>query len=319
MSRETSLRRIPLILAACAVLAGVSGLAGRGPGAEDRLRESQVCLDCHGGLDTTLARTVHHVGEGPGGAAPAVFCTDCHSGSSRHWEEDPIANPMTHPAKVGASAEAAICATCHQNAHQQSMLEKNVHAAHDVSCSGCHRVHGTQVMSLLHKPQNELCMDCHARVEGQFARPFHHPVEEGIIQCSECHASIDRTSRTLSFNGTNDVCTSCHGEFAGPFPFEHQATLDHSTEEGGCLTCHDPHGSSLPRMLKQPYEPPHFQLCTQCHSVPRHFSNAFHGTQWAGLACNDCHTDVHGSYDNRLLVNESLRDQGCLVAGCHGR
>jgi hypothetical protein len=70
-------------------------------------------------------------------------------------------------------------------------------------------------------------------------------------------------------------------------------------------------------MVKQPYEPPHFQLCTQCHSVPRHFSNSMHGTSFSGIPCNDCHTDIHGSYDNRLFVNQSLVAQGCFNSGCH--
>ena len=83
------------------------------------------------------------------------------------------------------------------------------------------------------------------------------------------------------------------------------------------MTCHEPHGSSLPRMVKQPYAPPHQQLCTQCHSVPRHFSNSMHGTSFSGVPCNDCHTDIHGSYDNRLFVNESLKAQGCFNSGCH--
>jgi predicted CXXCH cytochrome family protein len=138
------------------------------------------------------------------------------------------------------------------------------------------------------------------------------------MKCSECHMKLGETRRELSLNGTN-VCTSCHAEFQGPFPFEHQATLDFSTEEGGCLNCHAAHGSDNPRMLNQPYEPPHFQLCSQCHSVPPgHNLNPNHGTQWAGLACNTCHTDVHGSYDNRFFLRESLRAEGCLKAGCHG-
>jgi predicted CXXCH cytochrome family protein len=110
----------------------------------------------------------------------------------------------------------------------------------------------------------------------------------------------------------------CHNEFQGPFPFEHQATVDYSTEEGGCINCHDPHGSAQPRMLKQPYEAPHFQLCTQCHGVPPlHNQNARHGDRWAGLACNDCHTDIHGSYTSRVFLSESLEAEGCFTAGCH--
>jgi DmsE family decaheme c-type cytochrome len=304
------------ILTAGAALGALSLLPGRGSVAEDPVRASAVCLGCHAGQDTTLAGTAHRLADDPDDAKARVACTDCHAGDRKHWEDDPSANPMSNPAKVGAPAEARICSACHQNAHQQDMLEKNVHAANEVSCSGCHQVHGSRHASMLKAQEPKLCLDCHARVEGQFARPFRHPVPEGIIQCTECHTSMDQTSRALSQNGT-DVCLKCHTELSGPFPFPHQAALSHSTEEGGCLSCHEAHGSSLPRMVKQPYAPPHYQLCTQCHAVPRHVSNTMHGTTWAGVPCNDCHTDIHGSYDNRLFINESLKAQGCFNAGCH--
>jgi DmsE family decaheme c-type cytochrome len=309
-----------LPLVACALIAALIGMGGTEIAAQDEARSSKVCLDCHGGRDSTLAVTGHWpVGDAHEGPAARVACTDCHSGDRRHWEEDPAAHPMTNPAKVSPAAEARLCATCHQNSHQQNMQERNVHTASGVNCSGCHAVHVTASgahPALLKKPEAELCMSCHTGVAAQFARSYRHPVAEGVVKCSECHQTLDETRRTLSNTGTN-VCTSCHGEMEGPFPHEHPATLDFSTEEGGCLTCHDPHGSHLPRMLKQPYEPPHYQLCSQCHSVPRHNSNGMHGTDWAGMPCSDCHTDVHGSYDNRLLLNESLRSQGCANSGCH--
>jgi len=59
------------------------------------------------------------------------------------------------------------------------MLERNVHATNDVSCSGCHAVHGAKHESLLKKAEFKLCLDCHAKVEGEFARPYRHPVAEG--------------------------------------------------------------------------------------------------------------------------------------------
>ena len=44
------------------------------------------------------------------------------------------------------------------------------------------------------------------------------------------------------------MCTAsaATGSSEGPFPYEHQATLDYSTEEGGCMNCHSPHGSAQP-------------------------------------------------------------------------
>ncbi len=317
MTGKTPLRIPLLILAASVLLTLLAATRGAGPAAQDRERVTTTCLGCHEGKDTTLAGTAHWLPEGSrDGDEARVACTDCHTGDRRHYEEDPQANPMSNPSKLDALSEAKLCSTCHLNAHQQNMLERNVHAANDVSCSACHAVHGSAHPSLLRKAEVGLCLDCHAGVRGEFAKPYRHPVSDGVIRCTECHMTLDQTRQSLSQNGTN-VCTKCHGEFEGPFLHEHQAALDFSTDEGGCLSCHEPHGSHLPRMLKQPYEPPHYQLCTQCHSVPRHNSNINHGTAWSGVPCNDCHVDIHGSYDNRLFVNESLKSQGCFKAGCH--
>ncbi len=277
---------------------------------------SHPCLDCHAGMDSTLARTPHRVGPTDDVGA-RVACTDCHAGDSRHWEEDPAQFPMTRPAALAAAAEAKLCAGCHQDAHQQEMREKNAHLAADVACSGCHSVHhaaaGTR---LLRQPESRLCVGCHGEVAGQFARPFRHPVNDRVMKCTDCHTRVGATARRME-RSRDEVCFRCHAEMAGPFPFEHPATLGFSTEEGGCATCHDPHGSALPRMLRQPEQPPSFQLCRQCHLVPGHLSNPMHGTRWANVPCNDCHVDIHGSYVSRLFLSESLRSQGCFNVGCH--
>ena len=302
---------------ACVLLVAPWSARAATVAAQDNPRASKVCLDCHEGQDATLASTAHwsasDVHDGP---EARIACTDCHSGDHRHWEGEPETYPMTNPSKVSAIAEARLCSACHQNTHQQNMTEKNVHTTNDVSCSACHSVHQSKQASLLKKAEVSLCLGCHTSVQGQFAKPYRHPVNDGVVKCSECHQTLNETRRELSLNGTN-VCVKCHAEFGGPFPHEHQATVDYSTEEGGCISCHEPHGSYLPRMLKQPYEAPHFQLCTQCHSVPGHNSNPMHGTTWAGKPCSDCHTDIHGSYSNRLFVSESLLSQGCFNAGCH--
>ncbi|MEJ2721480.1 MAG: cytochrome c3 family protein, partial [bacterium] len=186
------------------------------------------------------------------------------------------------------------------------------------SCSGCHAVHsGKRYSTLLKKAEPDLCYGCHPKIEGDFARSYRHPVDDGIMKCSECHMSLDETHRELSFRGIGEVCFKCHNEFQGPFPYEHQAVVYYSTQEGGCMNCHEAHGSNLPRMTKQPYEPPHYPLCTQCHSVPRHNFNEQHGTQWSGVPCNECHVDIHGSYDNKFFLAPALRGQGCTVVGCH--
>jgi DmsE family decaheme c-type cytochrome len=315
--KRISSRSVVPILVACAFLLLSFPEGGWQFSAADKVRVSTVCLDCHTGQDSTLMGTAHRLKEGAlEGPEAKIACTDCHIGDPRHWEEDPATYPMYNPSKVGARAEAKLCSTCHTNSHQQNMIERNVHTVNDVNCSGCHAVHKSTHAALLKQSESALCLSCHSGVEGQFAKPYRHPVSDGVIRCSECHLSLDETKRELSLNGTN-VCLKCHGEFEGPFPYEHQATVDYSTEEGGCITCHAPHGSSFPRMLNQPYEPPHYQLCSQCHSVPRHNSNSMHGTTWSGVACNDCHTDIHGSYTSRFFLSASLEGEGCFNSGCH--
>lgn len=281
--------------------------------------QTMVCLDCHDGPAASLATGPHRVLMGAAGdVATHISCTSCHAGSAAHWEDDPAASPMTNPGLQGAKDVAAVCAACHQGVHQANQQSLSAHAAADVACTACHQVHGGTPRGQLHQAEADLCFGCHTGIRGQFAQPSHHPLGNGMVSCSDCHLSGDDGMLGAARQDVNDACTKCHGALRGPFPFEHAATLDYSVGDGGCLNCHDPHGSPLPRLLKQPYAAPHFQLCSQCHVVPGHQFNSFHGDRFAGVACNECHVDIHGSYTNRDLLTPALQPQGCFAAGCHG-
>lgn len=307
---------VALPIMAASVFAFLISSSPRDSAAQDAVRESAVCLDCHTEAHEALQGTPHWMPSEPAEGA-RVSCTDCHGGDSRHWEDDPEAYPMPKLRELPPHILAARCSQCHLNSHQQNMMEKNIHAKNDVGCLDCHAVHESTRDGLLKTHQFELCTGCHATTKGDFAKPFRHPVNDEIVRCTDCHATLDVAQNRVSFQGANEACYRCHHQFQGPFPFEHQATVDYSTDEGGCLNCHDAHGSHTERMLKQPYGPPHFPLCSQCHSVPKHNFNSRHGDEWAGRACNDCHVDVHGSYSNQRFLDPSLQTQGCFNAGCH--
>jgi DmsE family decaheme c-type cytochrome len=300
-----------LLLACCALLVSPPATARAAS------RQSAVCLDCHEDRHAGLEGTPHHVAADDGEEV-RIACTDCHAGDARHWEDDPAEHPMANPAALSATALGELCATCHLGSHQQSLADGHPHGGDEVGCLACHRVHDGTGPGLLKTAEPGLCLGCHGEVRGQFARPYRHPVSDRILACSECHLVTDADPTTFAHRGRDDACFRCHAEFRGPFPYEHQATVDYSVEEGGCASCHDPHGSYLPRLLKQPYEPPHFQLCTQCHLIPPgHLYNANHGTAWSGVSCNECHVDVHGSYTSRLFLTPALESQGCFSPGCH--
>jgi len=250
--------------------------------------------------------------------AHAAACLDCHAGAAtdRHLD-DPEASPAVNPASMRADSVTAACTACHANPHALNLHERDPHADADLSCTSCHQVHQNAHIGLLKDNQPNLCFQCHASVRGDFAMVSRHPVEDGVVTCSDCHMSVSQSAKQHVATGPGATCVRCHAVFEGPFPFEHQAAVDYSTEEGGCLNCHAPHGSAQPRLLTQPYEPPHYDLCTQCHVVPGHEFNSNHGTQWAGMACNECHVDVHGSYTSRHLLSPALEAQGCFAMGCH--
>ena len=57
-----------------------------------------------------------------------------------------------------------------------------------MSCISCHSPHHAQTKEfLLVKAQPELCYTCHLQQKPQFAMPFHHRVNEGLVQCTDCH------------------------------------------------------------------------------------------------------------------------------------
>ncbi|UCH85086.1 MAG: hypothetical protein JSW50_05190 [Candidatus Latescibacterota bacterium] len=286
-----------------------AGLTPRQPSAQDTPAISENCADCHEGKLETLSGSVHEIRIGDPNST--VSCNGCHIGDPERHMDDPDEYKLTNPADTSVQVMAGICAKCHSTSHQQNMQEFNVHAENDINCSGCHAVHSNVHPTLLKEREPELCYTCHLKTEGDFARAFRHPVADGIITCSECHLTLDETHRELSFRGIAEVCWKCHNQFQGPFPYDHLATVYFSTQEGGCLNCHEPHGSNLPRMTKQPYDAPNFALCSQCHSVPKHDNNDRHGSSFAGVPCNDCHVDIHGSYDNRYFLSPALRGQGC--------
>ena len=102
--------------------------------------------------------------------------------------------------------------------------------------------------SILMKAKSpELCYTCHMDVRAQFARPFHHRVNEGLIQCNDCHSPHGTfRPKQLRTNASGDeVCYKCHSEKQGPFVYQHEAKVE------GCAICHSPHGSTNQRMLKQ--------------------------------------------------------------------
>jgi len=144
----------------------------------------------------------------------------------------------------------------------------------------------------LGRVKENVCLECHLDVRGQFNLPSHHPVPEGKLSCTDCHSphkgSIHNGGGT-SLLEANDACFRCHAAQRGPHVFEHEALRE------GCSVCHAPHGSVNAKLLTAR----NANLCLKCHFQ-----------QVRG------NTILIGGADHSLFV-QRLQQGTCWTAGCH--
>ena len=223
-------------------------------------------------------------------------CQSCHGPAQAHVEGGGDVTKIIRFETLTPAQTAAICTGCHQSSLETQNFSKSEHLANGVSCTSCHSPHNsTDVNFMLVKPQTTLCYGCHAAQKAEFARPYRHRVDVGLIQCSDCHNphGTQTGHQVRAAAGQFAVCTKCHTDTMGPFVFEHAPV---KTDES-CMSCHTPHGSTNPRLLQ--VNNVNF-LCLRCHTPnmngaagrpvgPNHDQSAKY------QACTMCHTQIHGS------------------------
>ena len=227
-----------------------------------------------------------------------VTCENCHGPGQAHIDAGGDATKIFRFSKASAQAVDEKCLSCHAAAHPN--FEHSAHGEAGVSCTSCHSVHKfASEENLLKVSQPKLCYGCHTDIKAAFAQPFHHKVDEGLMNCSDCHdphgtfqGTLQRPATMLhSGPGGDAVCVKCHSEVAGPFVYPHPPI---QTE--GCTGCHYPHGSPNPRLLTRNNVN---SLCLQCHTASMNFTApgtpSFHNQANQYQACTVCHSAIHGS------------------------
>jgi len=273
-----------------------------GPSANAEFVGGDTCASCHEEISKGFASNPHskmaqlHGNNG-------VTCENCHGAGSEHVAGGGDVTKIFNPAKGSAKEIDQKCLSCHNGAHANFM--RSAHGEAGISCISCHSVHASQDKEhLLKAAEPTLCFQCHTDVKPQFSMPFHHKVEEGLVQCSDCHdphGTLNAKS-LRSASEQNAVCVKCHTETAGPFVYEHAAV---KTE--GCTACHFPHGGPNPRLLNKANVN---TICLQCHSPSTNFTTftptgPAHNQATQYQSCLICHTSIHGSNVSAVFFNSN--------------
>ncbi len=170
-----------------------------------------------------------------------VACANCHSdnalGAPGQAGVSSLSAAMhtAHAARVETLGIANKCYACHPGV--RTNCQRDVHAAHDVTCTTCH---GTMVAvgSPARRPwlDEPRCGTCHTRAGFEFEQPgklFKESVGHSGVQCVTCHSSphaitpavtdIDNVQSLLhqGHAGPINTCSACHTNNPSPTSFFH--------------------------------------------------------------------------------------------------
>jgi DmsE family decaheme c-type cytochrome len=270
----------------------------------------EVCRTCHADVWATFYRNPHYKSIASGKETPdKTGCEGCHGPGAAHVQARGGASTIPNAfSRMPPQKILDTCLGCHADTLSRSNIRRSRHTEEDVVCTNCHSIHKPATPKLLlAMKQTDLCYSCHTAERAQFSMPFKHRVNEGFMQCTDCHNPHGapsptwrmgaRPAMTEQAEGNEEGCLRCHTDKRGPFTFEHAAV-----RVDGCETCHVPHGSTNPRMLKRPVI---FTVCLECHNnqgtfgpnltgVPR--PNSTHNLANPRFQnCTVCHVRIHGS------------------------
>ncbi len=262
---------------------------------------ADVCATCHADVAKGFADNPHTKMAMMHGNA-GVTCENCHGAGKAHVDGGGDVTKIFNPATAPAKDVDAKCLSCHQGQHAN--FERSAHGEANVSCISCHSVHASGAEHLLKAAQPALCFQCHTDIKPQFSMPFHHKVNEGLIQCTDCHDPHGTFEKKALKSATEQdmVCVKCHTETAGPFVYEHPVV-----KAEGCTACHFPHGGPNPRLLNRANVN---TICLQCHSPSPNFTTGppagpAHNQAAQYQSCIICHTSIHGSNVSEVFFNSN--------------
>ncbi|MCD6250261.1 MAG: DmsE family decaheme c-type cytochrome [candidate division Zixibacteria bacterium] len=209
------------------------------PAKADQFGSSQLCMTCHTDDQFDGWMFSEHAGAD-------VNCASCHT-------------VHTSDATPAAAQCNETCYSCHSDVRAAGYMPSHHPIAEGkMTCRDCHNPHGGSVTMAMGDSKRDLCLSCHAEIEGPHVYE-HAPVTEDCGICHDAHGSV---ADKLLKQTEPALCLNCHamhfhatvvsydGDFEVPMAPERAGTSNPDSWKSGMLTkctqCHTAiHGSDL--------------------------------------------------------------------------
>src|ERR1700732_2949083 len=173
---------------------------------------AEACKTCHQDIYDGWEKSPHWKQTYKEGGIAKHGCEDCHGAAANHVADPSDTSKLLIFEKASTKEINARCLTCHAGGPQHMNAINSIHSASDVSCISCHSPHHAATNEfLLAKSQPQLCYSCHLQQKAQFSMPFHHRVNEGLIQCTDCHNphGTIKPKQVQTSSTQNAICFIC--------------------------------------------------------------------------------------------------------------
>ena len=229
------------------------------------------------------------------GTSGDAVCTRCHGAD----EKKPILS--IHRTRHGVATQPG-CQACHgsSRAHVQHEDETSARPAADFVFSGANKSSA--------EVQSRTCLNCH-----KAGQRIHWPgsAHAGAdVTCSSCHEVHQPRDKALAKSSQSEVCFACHK--AQRAQVHYLSTHPIAAGRVACSDCHNPHGSTGPKLLVKNTVN---ETCYGCHADKRGPFLWEHPP--ASDDCSNCHVP-HGSNVAPLLkLRPPWLCQGCHAGSLH--
>lgn len=250
-------------------------------------------------------------------------------------EATPEPAPPVAAALPAGFVGAATCKACHEDQFAKFsrtkmgrlFLKQPRNTQEALGCENCHGPGGEHVakgggkgvggMITFAKndktpvdKRNQACLTCHTKDKHMFWTGSAHEARD--VPCTGCHKVMEDISPRNQLTRPTDMetCGTCHiDKRAAATKYSRHPMLEGKMS---CTSCHNPHGSIAPALLK---EPSLNDTCFNCHAEKR--GPFLWGHAPVVESCTNCH-DPHGSnHDKMLKLSRPRLCQQCHIETRH--